>query len=156
MSNISTSQKYSPLKNTTSLTVTSGFGSRSFYNPIIKKNVQDFHYGVDLTGGTIIVSPAKGKVTSIRNNITGFNETYSEGNYVNIDHGDGISTAYYHIKYGTIKVKVGDIVEVGTELGIVGSTGYVTGPHLHFGVKVNGTWVDKWKTAFFISIKYIP
>lgn len=137
-----TNIKYSPLKNTTSLTITSGFGSRSFYNPLTKQYVRDFHYGIDLVGDSTIVAPFKGRVISIRDNITGYNEKYSEGNFIIIDHGNGVNTAYFHIKYGTIKVKVGDIVIPGTELALVGATGYVTGPHLHFGIKINGTWVN--------------
>lgn len=134
--------KSSPLKGLDTLTVTSSFGARSFYNNKTKKQQTDFHSGIDLIGGSIIVTPAKGKVISSQTNVKGYSQTFSRGNYVIIDHGNNIQTAYYHIKYGTLKVKVGDIVEAGTEIGITGATGNATGVHLHYGVRVNGSWVD--------------
>ena len=134
--------KASPLKGVDSLTVTSSFGARSFYNSKTKKQQNDFHSGIDLVGGVKIIATGKGKVAACQNNIKGYDSVFSRGNYIIIDHGNGIETAYYHIKYGTMKVKVGDIVDVSCELGDVGATGNATGVHLHYGVRVNGKWVD--------------
>ncbi len=58
------------------------------------------------------------------------------GNVVIVDHGDGVQTLYAHMK--KILVKVGDIVDLNTTIGLVGSTGRSTGPHLHFEVRANG------------------
>ena len=65
---------------------------------------------------------------------------YYSGNSVYVDHGRGFITAYFHLD--TIVVAVGDEVAVGDPLGTVGSTGRVTGPHLHFVVLLNGAMVD--------------
>ena len=62
------------------------------------------------------------------------------GNLVVVDHGDGVSTAYAHQQ--RIAVDVGDTVSQGATLGEVGSTGYSTGPHLHFEVRINGVARD--------------
>ena len=58
------------------------------------------------------------------------------GNTVVLDHGQGIYTVYMHLQ--EMKVEVGQDVSKGQVIGLVGSTGRSTGPHLHFGVKVNG------------------
>ncbi|MCH8207148.1 MAG: M23 family metallopeptidase, partial [Chloroflexi bacterium] len=75
---------------------------------------------------------AGGAVKAIGNDPGGF------GNYVRIDHGDGYSTLYAHLKDGSIKVTEGQPVETGQELGVIGTTGASTGTHLHFEVEFDG------------------
>ena len=75
------------------------------------------------------------------------------GNYVNISHDYGYSTAYGHMS--SIKVNAGDYVEKGQVIGYVGSTGYSTGPHLHFEVLLYGEQVNprklmKWQPLMLI------
>ena len=134
--------KRSPFKGLNSSYISSDFGKRTFYNPVTKKTESGYHYGIDMTSGETIVATAKGKVTACRNTIKGYSETYSSGNYVTLYHGNNIYTTYCHMKYGSVKVKTGDIVTAGQVLGTKGSTGHSTGAHLHYGVKVNGSWVD--------------
>lgn len=122
--------------------VTSNFGKRTYMNGGVW--VSDFHYGIDLVGKGIacddVVAIADGTVTAVLNNVTG---TYpSQGNYVSIDHGNGVVTVYYHLKVGTVRVNPGEWVSKGSILGYMGATGNVTGAHLHFGVKVGGSWTD--------------
>ena len=93
------------------------------------------HKGVDLAApyGTAILASAAGKVTT---------STYSKsaGNYIVIAHGSGMSTVYMHCS--ALLVSVGQVVEQGQVIAKVGSTGYSTGNHLHFGVIKNGTYVN--------------
>lgn len=60
------------------------------------------------------------------------------GNFVIIDHGNGISSCYAHMQDGSMRVSVGDKVLQGQPIGKVGSTGYSTGPHLHFEIRIDG------------------
>ena len=122
--------------------VTSNFGKRTYKNG--EKWVSDFHYGIDLVGKGVacddVVAIADGTVTEVLNNVTGAYP--SQGNFVSIDHGNGVVTVYYHLKAGTVKVNAGEKVSAGTVLGYMGATGNVTGAHLHFGIKTGGDWVD--------------
>lgn len=106
-------------------TFTSGYGARWGRK----------HNGVDIaaTPGTPIYAPSMGVVT--------FSDTKSGyGNYVMIDHGNGYVTTYAHMT--SRSVKEGDTVAQGDLIGTVGSTGRVTGPHLHFEILINGKYVD--------------
>lgn len=116
-----------PVK-TDSLKVTSKFGNRTY---IYQGNkVSDFHNGIDLIGGSDIVAFDDGVVISICNK----GEQYGQGCYVRIKHDNGYQTLYYHLKSGSIVVKVGDKVKKGQFLGIMGATGKATGVHLHFQI----------------------
>lgn len=114
-------------------TVTSYFGNR--LHPVLK--VYKMHTGVDIAGSGCnnkkVVAAADGKVITA-GWISGYGYT------VMIDHGGGIVTLYAHSQ--KLLVKVGDTVKAGQEIMHVGSTGYATGPHLHFEVRVNGKYVD--------------
>ena len=118
-----------PLK---SYTFTSAFGMR--VHPISKK--WKMHEGVDLSApqGTPIYAAKSGKVTT-----TSF-QAGGAGYYVSINHGDGFSSIYMHMTHYI--VKPGDYVNAGQVIGYVGSTGGSTGPHLHFGIAYNGTYVN--------------
>ena len=122
--------------------VTSNFGKRTFTNN--GKQISDFHHGIDLVGKGIacddVIAIAEGVVVDTLNDVTG--RCPSQGNFVSIDHNNGTSTVYYHLKAGSVRVKAGDTVKCGDVLGYMGSTGNATGAHLHFGVKVDGEWVD--------------
>lgn len=71
------------------------------------------------------------------------------GNIVGIDHGQGVTSAYLHLS--RISVKEGEFVQTGQVIGAVGATGAVTGPHLHWGLYVQGQSVDPqpWRTRGF-------
>lgn len=93
------------------------------------------HTGWDLAAptGTPIVAADNGSVASITNG-------GAYGKAVMIAHGDGLVTFYAHMN--SIGVNVGQVVEKGQTIGTVGSTGWSTGPHLHFEVHINGTPYD--------------
>ena len=120
--------------------ITSTFGGRASPGGIGSTN----HKGIDIgaSSGAAIVAALDGKVV-----YTGYNT--ARGNYVMIDHGGGIITLYQHGLNGSIKVSTGQSVSKGQTIMGVGSTGYSTGPHLHFEVWENGTPVNpiKYVTA---------
>lgn len=111
--------------------ITSGFGGRSSPTEGASSN----HQGIDIGAptGSDILAAAEGDVVV---------STYSSsaGNYVMINHGGGVYTVYMHAS--KLLVSVGEHVSQGQVIAKVGSTGYSTGPHLHFGVRLNGTYVD--------------
>ena len=107
-------------------TVTSPFGYRSL----------GYHRGIDISGasasGALVVAGASGTVTQAGWSTGGY------GNYVVIDHGNGIETLYAHMLDNSIMVNPGDTVTKGQAIGRVGNTGYSFGAHLHFEVRING------------------
>lgn len=94
-----------------------------------------FHVGTDfpVPTGTAVKATESGTVTFAGVHSTG-------GNRVEIDHGDGVVTAYSH--NSQLNVSVGQSVSQGDTIALAGSTGNSTGPHIHFEVKVNDKWVD--------------
>lgn len=94
------------------------------------------HNGVDI-GGLERGAPVYAAMTGVVAD-TGFDS--QAGNYVRLDHGNGLETYYAHCQ--SIQVKAGDIVDVGQTIATVGSTGASTGPHLHFEILVNGEQQD--------------
>lgn len=112
--------------------ITAPFGIRRSYNG---GPVSSFHGGVDYSaaGGTPVYCPARGRVVLAE-------PLQVRGNAVVLDHGRGVMSCYWHLSQ--INVSVGDIVESGDLLGLVGSTGLSTGAHLHWEVRVMGVHVD--------------
>jgi murein DD-endopeptidase MepM/ murein hydrolase activator NlpD len=108
------------------------FGSRRSYNG---SAYSYFHSGLDFCGGvgTEILAPADGKVVFA-------GPLTVRGNAIMIDHGWGIYTGYMHLS--EIRVAEGDEVKPGQVIGLVGGTGRVTGPHLHWEVWAGGVQVD--------------
>lgn len=111
--------------------VTSRYGKKRIYNN--KKQSQ--HLGTDYRAAVGIKIPAanRGKIVLAR-------DLFYTGNTVILDHGFGIFTVYGHLS--KILVKENDIAAKGDILGLSGKTGRVTGPHLHWGVKVGGQYID--------------
>lgn len=114
--------------------ITSPYGWRM--HPVLGYN--RMHNGIDIgrngsqpIDGAAIVAAQSGRVIT-----AGYLNGY--GNTVIIDHGNGVASVYAHQQAGGIKVGVGQSVKRGQRIGTVGSTGYSTGPHLHFEVRVNG------------------
>lgn len=111
--------------------ITSGFGSRN--SPT--EGASSYHQGIDIGAGTGsgIVAAASGTVSIA---------TYSSsaGNYVMINHGGGVSTVYMHCS--KLLVSPGQTVKAGQTIAKVGSTGYSTGPHLHFGIRSGGSYIN--------------
>jgi murein DD-endopeptidase MepM/ murein hydrolase activator NlpD len=105
----------------------SGYGNRT--HPISGK--QSFHAGIDIAAptGTTIGAARAGEVV-----YAGWRGAY--GLIVVIDHGESVATLYAHAS--RTFVRVGEVVSTGQSIAAVGSTGYSTGPHLHFEVRVNG------------------
>jgi len=109
----------------------SSFGLRRFFN----NQPRNPHSGLDIAAetGTPIVAPAAGIVTNA-------GDYFFNGKTVFLDHGQGLITMYCHME--NISVEEGDIVDVNDLLGTIGSTGRVTGAHLHWSVILNNTTVE--------------
>lgn len=113
--------------------VSDDYGTRT--HPIL--GIQQFHNGVDLAApnGSPILAAYDGEVVAAAYSGT-------MGNYIMIDHGDSMYTIYMHAS--ALYVSKGDLVSKGEKIAAVGSTGRSTGPHLHFSVRVNGSYVSPW------------
>ncbi|HEY0190833.1 MAG TPA: M23 family metallopeptidase [Kofleriaceae bacterium] len=119
--------------------VSSGF-DRSRMHPVL--HTVRAHLGIDYAApvGTPVWAAAAGVITQR-------GEAGGAGNLVMIKHDGGIETAYMHLSKFADGQKVGQKVEAKTVIGYVGQTGLATGPHLHFGVKQNGEFIDPSKLA---------
>lgn len=117
--------------------ITTIYGVRRYYNGVFAKDY--YHRGVDYAGayGSPIVAAAAGRVALVGRESEGF---LIHGNVIGIDHGQGVATIYLHLS--RINVKEGDVVKAGQAIGALGATGAATGPHLHWGLYVNGASVD--------------
>lgn len=111
--------------------ITSGFGGRSSPTEGASSN----HKGVDIgaSSGASIVAAASGTVV-----ISTY--SYSAGNYIMLNHGGGVYTVYMHCSQ--LLVSEGQTVSQGQTIAKVGSTGYSTGSHLHFGVRAGGSYLN--------------
>jgi murein DD-endopeptidase MepM/ murein hydrolase activator NlpD len=111
--------------------VASNFGTRSVFNGVPRAP----HAGADYRGaaGTPIAAPGAGRVVLAES-------LFFTGNTVVIDHGLGLYSLLAHLS--RIDVHAGDAVELGTVVGLLGATGRVTGPHLHWGVRLGDARVD--------------
>jgi len=111
--------------------ISSGFGYRS--DPFTGATA--YHSGIDLPApaGTPIIASASGQVAWA-------NYSTSAGNWIGIDHGNGVYTVYMHMS--ALLVSAGQNVSQGQTIGLVGTTGSSTGNHLHFSVRLNGAYVS--------------
>ncbi len=107
------------------------YGSQRIFNG----KAQRPHWGLDfrVPAGTPVAAMNSGTVLLAR-------FLYYEGNCVVIDHGQGLLTLYFHLS--EFKVKEGDSVKRGQEIGLSGGTGRATGPHLHVAVRWQGAYLD--------------
>jgi murein DD-endopeptidase MepM/ murein hydrolase activator NlpD len=116
--------------------ITQGFGPSSLGFEPSFAGFAHFHTGVDVASpqGTPILAADDGVVALVGSGTTGY------GNYVVIAHAGGVTTLYGHLLAAT--VRQGDRLSQGQVIGLEGSTGNSTGPHVHFEVRVNGLPID--------------
>lgn len=114
-------------------TLTSHYGIR--LNPVLK--ALRIHRGVDF--GVPIGTPVPAAHGGV---IAAIGRERGAGLIVRINHGDGVSTGYFHLSKVTPGLKEGSVVRTGDIVGRVGKSGYATGPNLHYEVMVNGKQVD--------------
>ena len=127
-------------------TITTIYGVRRYYNGKFAKDY--YHRGIDYAGpvGSPVIAPAPGRVALVGRVSQGFRV---HGNVIGIDHGQGVTSIFMHLS--RIDVKEGDFVQAGQVVGAVGSTGAATGPHLHWGLYVDGESVNpvSWRNHKF-------
>ena len=126
--------------------VSTEFGVQRYYNGVFADDY--YHRGVDYAAatGAPVVSPAAGYVRLVGEERNGFEV---HGNTIGIDHGQGVLSIMIHLS--RIDVEEGDYVTAGQVIGGVGNTGASTGPHLHWGLYVNGIGIDPvpWRETGF-------
>lgn len=112
-------------------TISTPFGATRYVN----NRLQNHHSGIDIAAprGTVVKAAASGTVKLAA-------ELLETGNTIIIDHGWNISSSYSHLS--DIKVSTKQKVKKGDIIGTVGTTGFSTGPHLHWAVKINGVFVN--------------
>lgn len=125
---------------------------------------REMHWGVDVLSGTSnrrVRANSRAKVVEAVNRfedskIINQSNPTSEwaGNYIMLEHGDGFMSKYSHLKYNSINVKVGDIVEEGQELAEMGESGYAFGVHLDFMAFKNRQTIDP--TAYALGQAKFP
>ena len=120
--------------------ITSAFGTQRLFNG----KLQSYHRGTDFRArsGTPVYASNFGIVRLAKN-------LFYSGNIVIVDHGKGVFTNYAHLS--KIQVVAGQQVTRGAQIGLSGATGRVSGPHLHWGVKINGAYVDPLQFLAVIS-----
>jgi murein DD-endopeptidase MepM/ murein hydrolase activator NlpD len=125
--------------------ITSVFGTQRLFNG----ELQSYHRGTDLRAktGTPVYASNSGIVRLAKN-------LFYSGNIVIVDHGKGIFTNYAHLS--KIQVRAGQNIARGDQIGLSGATGRVSGPHLHWGVKTNGAYVDPMQFMVVISDLLTP
>ena len=111
--------------------ISSRYGKKRFIN----ESPRSPHLALDIaaTSGTEIVAPERGKVILI-------GDFFYSGNYLILDHGHGLLSSYSHLS--KINVSVNQFIEQGEKVGEIGSTGRVTGPHLHWSVYLDNTRIN--------------
>jgi murein DD-endopeptidase MepM/ murein hydrolase activator NlpD len=111
--------------------MTGSFGRRRIFNGEVRRP----HSGMDIAAdeGVPVLSPSNGKVIEL-------GDFFFSGNLIYIDHGQGMISLFAHLS--EINVTLGQQVKKGEIIGKVGATGRVTGPHLHWSLGLNDTWVD--------------
>lgn len=120
-----------PFVNPRASSITSRFGSGRVFNGTLSSR----HLGVDFSGavGTPVRAANRGVVAVV-------DEFFLAGNVIYIDHGAGVATGYFHLSRAL--VAAGDTVEKGQRIGLVGATGRVTGPHLHWSARYGAVTVN--------------
>jgi murein DD-endopeptidase MepM/ murein hydrolase activator NlpD len=122
------------------------FGVKRYYNGVFANDY--YHRGLDYAGakGSPVMAPAPGKVVMVGLVKNGFRV---HGNAIGIDHGQGVVSIFMHLS--RIDVQEGDLVKTGEAIGAIGNTGASTGPHLHWGLYVNGIGVEpaQWLSQSF-------
>ena len=123
--------------------ITSGYGNR--IHPIF--GTERWHSGIDIgaAAGATVIAADSGTVS-----VATYSSSY--GNYVMIYHSNGTYTLYAHMS--SLAVTAGQSVTKGDTIGYVGSTGWSTGPHLHFEIRNSGGTIDP--TQFFSGLTYAP